>query len=106
MRWPKTELGCCATEKRPENVFDRTYILKEIHTKTKKYDVYREIPSGLSVLYNKLHHASVPKQSFSRGYKHVGVYGVILTITAFPYIQNILFAGTLYVGVTHTRKYS
>jgi hypothetical protein len=80
MRWPKPELGCCAT-KNSEKLFDRTYIFNEIQTQTKKCTGYREIPSGLSVLYNKFHHASVLKDPFSRGYKHVGVYGVIQTIT-------------------------
>jgi hypothetical protein len=78
--------------------------LNETQTKTKICTVYREIPSGLPVPYNKLHHASVQKEQFSRGYNHVGVYGVILTITDFPYIQNILLAGTLNVGVIYIRK--
>ena len=100
-------MGCCGTEKiLTEKLFDRTYIFNEIQTKTKKYTVYREIPSGLSVLYNKLHHGSVLKEPFSVGYKHVGFYGVILTITDFPYMQNILLVGTLYVGDIHTRKYA
>jgi hypothetical protein len=36
MRWTETEWGRCATEKKYEKLFDRTYILNEIQTKTKK----------------------------------------------------------------------